>query len=125
MFIQDELDVDLQATKPVVLYLNNQYWGLYFIRDRLYKGFVGTYHEKVDKDNIDLIKFPKEDRDLAYWIYEQVREGDNIDYHAWYNFLESNSLAGQSNYEYAKSKIDFNSFVDYFITQIYYSNSDP
>lgn len=122
--IQDELDIDLQHSRPVALYLNGEYWGLYHIRDRMFAGYINTYHSKIDEDNIDLIKHPNTNGEVSFWIVEEVKEGSNVDYVWLHNFIENNDLSIQSNYEIVKPHVDINSCIDYLLTFVYYSKED-
>ncbi len=122
--IENEIDVDQQSSRPVALYLNGQYWGMYSIRDRMNSGYVKTHHPKIDDDNLDLIKVPRADSSIFHWIYEEVSRGDNIAYHQLDDFMSNNSLADPANYEYVSSQIDINAFLNYLIVNIYYNNTD-
>ncbi len=121
---ENQLNIDLQYSRPVALYLNGEYWGLYNIRDRSNSGYIKTHHPKADKDSLDLISLPKADGSWKWTIAEEVKEGDNIAYYDWYDYLVNNDLSIPANYEYAISKIDFESFMDYLVTNIYINNND-
>ena len=122
--IEGELDLDHQYSRPVALYLNGQYWGLFNIRDRLNKGYVKANHKKVDSDSLDLIKVPIANQEFRFWIYEDVSQGTNTAYHNLDEYMTTNSLANPTHYDYVSSQIDMNSFLDYFISNIYYNNAD-
>ena len=122
--IEGELDIDLQSSRPVAVYLNNEYWGFYNIRDRLNSGYVKTHHPKIDAENIDIIKLPKLDGSSHHWLYETISAGDNIAYHALDDYITNNSMADDSHYEYVETQIDIDSYLDYIITNIYFNNGD-
>ena len=122
--IEDELDIDQQSSRPVAVYLNNEYWGFYNIRDRVNSGYVKTHYPKLDADNIDIIKLPKADASDWHWIVESVKQGDNIAYHALDDYMTNNSLAEDSHYEYVETKIDIDSYLDYIISNVYFNNWD-
>jgi hypothetical protein len=124
LLIEDQLDIDHQATRPVAMYLNGEYWGLFFIRDRTNKGFIDTYHKKLNKDSLDLIRIPRADGTAIWHLIERVSEGTNTAYYALDDFASNNSLANSSNYDYVKTQVDINSYLDYIITNIYYNNLD-
>ncbi len=126
-YIKGQLDIDQQHTRPVVLYLNGYYWGLYFIRDRMNTGYVETYHPKYKDLPIDMVKNPFSNVDSAnvyYWVYEKVMSGSKTPYYNLIDFIENNNLNITSNYEYVKTQIDMDSFIDYIIPFIFYDKFD-
>ncbi|HPY37133.1 MAG TPA: CotH kinase family protein, partial [Clostridia bacterium] len=64
--IRDELSTGLlegtdvrflfQAYKPYVLYLNGEYWGVYFLKEKRSRFFVAAHEGVVDSDSLDLLK---------------------------------------------------------------------
>ena len=47
--------IDIQAYRPAVVFLNGQYWGIYFIREKVDEYFIAENHH-VDKDSLDMIE---------------------------------------------------------------------
>ena len=68
--LYNQLDIDLMAYQPVVLYLNGEYWGFYGMRELFNKHHIASHHQ-VNADNIDLIKIP-------YSHDRELKEGDYI-----------------------------------------------
>lgn len=122
--IENQIDIDLQYARPVALYLNGAYWGLYYIRDRINPGYLQTHHTKVDHDNIDYIKWPNSDG--LWWEYaiEAVTQGDNMAYYQMHNFAVNNDLSIDANYKIATGQIDVNELINYLVCEIYLNNSD-
>ena len=54
--LKGEMDLDFQDYRPVVVYINGEYYGLYNLRDKMNADYVATKFG-VDKDNLDLIKY--------------------------------------------------------------------
>ncbi|MEO0469020.1 MAG: lamin tail domain-containing protein [Bacteroidota bacterium] len=122
--IDGALDIDHQSSRHVALYLNGEYWGLYNIRDRMNKSYVEAHYPDINSDSLDLIKLPRADASFRHWIYEEVSEGDNQAYHAMEDFAVANSLNNPANYAYMKSVLDMDSYLDYYIANLYYNNFD-
>ncbi len=112
---EDEVDIDQQRVRPVVLFINGEYWGMMNIREAVSEHYINEHHD-VDKDSIDLI-FP-------YGSSANVLEGSSNDYEALWEFIDDNDLSVQANYEYVKTKIDINEFINYQIIQVYVQNTD-
>lgn len=108
-----DMNVDFQAGKPAVVYINGQYWGIHNIREKVNEHYISSNHSNIDPDRIHLLMANK-----------NVIQGSNSDYAAIETFIRSNSLSIPSNYEYIKTKIDIDNFVNYEVAQIYYFNGD-
>lgn len=110
--IVDDVDIDKQKFKPAVLFINGQYWGIHNIREKVNEHFLAQ-HNNVNADSLDLLE-----------SFAQLIQGDSSDYLALHSFIENNSMINASNYEFVKSKIDVNNFIKYFVSQIYFANTD-
>jgi len=121
-FVENEVDIDMQSVRPVVVYLNDEYWGIMKIRDVHSQHSIKYKHPKVDKDSINLMKValyePVLDGDF------EVNEGQKEDFHDLYNFFVNNDLSLTANYDYVESKIDINEYINYSLVNIYVANVD-
>lgn len=108
-FVGDMLGIPVQDYRPVALYLNGEYWGLYFIREKINENYVSG-HFGVDADDVD----------LANWDGSDSRQ-----FTALKNYAQSNDLSIQENYEYIASQIDLENYTDFMIAQIWMNNKDP
>lgn len=107
------LNLDRAVSRPVVLYLNGEYWGLYFVSERMDEHYLETYHG-VPTDGVDII---------GNW-YGLVESGDSAEFFKMYKFIEKNDLSVYENYNYVESLIDLDNFIDYQIFQIFSANLD-
>ncbi|MCO5250855.1 MAG: CotH kinase family protein [Candidatus Kapabacteria bacterium] len=107
------LDVDGVASRPAILYLNGEYWGIYYISERIDEEYLETYHD-IDPNNVDII---------GDW-QGTPNCGDNTDYLEMYEFVKNNDFSVYVNYNEISKLIDINNFIDYQIFQIYVANYD-
>lgn len=110
--VSGQLDIDYNAYRPSVLFLNGVYWGIHNIREKIGDDYVEENHG-VDKDNIDLLA-----------QVDDVREGDRIAYAELLSFVLSNDMTKESSYDYVESRIDIQEYCNYYVTQIFYANHD-
>ena len=111
---QEYTDVDVQAYKPVALYINGSYWGLYFIREKVDETFVANhYNVKTTESDTDLLR-----------IDGEVKSGSSKSYKEMMNFINNNSLSKQENYDKVKEMIDIENLCDFWIAESYISNYD-
>ena len=104
------------AWQPAALYLNGNYWGLYWIRERLDDAFV---REHMGIEEMDF------HHDSWYAQQAEVVEG-TLDY--WtecLHFFYTHNMAESANYQQAiEEYIHIKSFTDYYILCIYAANGD-
>lgn len=108
------MNLDLQAYRPSVLFINGRYWGIHNVREKLNEHYVASHHP-VDPDNIDLIEFSK-------GIFSN--NGDLVAYNALISFLNTHNLAAQANFDSVAALVDIDNFTNYTIAQIYAANGD-
>ncbi len=106
-------NLDLQSSQPCVVYINAQYWGIYFIREKVGKHFLKDHHPKIEKDHIDLLE-----KDV--WVVE----GSRKDYKKLLTFMENNELSDSKNYQWVCTQMDVSNYASYMVAEIYYDNID-
>lgn len=112
----DKVDLDLQAGRSVLLYLNGEFWGIHNLREK----YAGEYFEvlyDVDEDDLDIIKSPG----LAW---RDIKKGDDVIYNQLFDFVSNNALTNSTNYEYFESQVDVNEFTNYWVAMTYLANYD-
>jgi hypothetical protein len=107
-----ETAIDYQAYRPVVVFLNSKYWGLYDLREKIDDDFLAANHG-VKKKDIDLLE-----------ANALEKEGSNKDYLALIDFIKNHDLQDDQNYLQAAEQIDIENFIDYVITELYIANTD-
>ena len=106
------LNIDKQAYRPTVLYINGEYWGIHNLRERLDRYYLSE-HYNIDPDRIDMLEY-----------YATVIEGDNWHMLELLDYLRKHDLSNQENMAYIETQIDIDSYIDYQIAQIYVNNTD-
>lgn len=104
----EHLGIAVQQYRPVVLYLNGEYWGIYFIREKLTDQYVAG-HWNVKPETVTLT----------------VQEGREVpDYMALRSYVRSHDLREKEHYDYLASRIDLDSYIDHVIIQMWIENTD-
>ncbi|MFC2125344.1 CotH kinase family protein, partial [Bacteroidota bacterium] len=112
--IVDRTDIDWQAYRPAVVYLNGQYWGIYNIREKLNEHYpAGNYN--IDPGDVNMVRGSRG---------TGVMHGSSDDYVAMMEYIENQDLSSNNVYQYAASRININNYIDYQIAEIYYAQSD-
>lgn len=109
--LKGQMDIDMQEYRPVVVYINGSYYGLYNLRQKLNADYVESVYG-IEKDDIDFIK------------YTTPRRGSTYDYNYLINYVNTHDPANSDVYEYLKTQIDMQELVNYLIVESYYGNTD-
>ncbi|MEA4869650.1 MAG: lamin tail domain-containing protein [Christensenella sp.] len=104
--------VDNSATRPVVVYINGEYNGLYDLNEDQNGEFLQT-HYGIDNDKVEFIR-----RNSA------VIKGSNEDIKRVRAFAENENLSDDAVFAEFSQWVDVQYFTDYFIAQTYICNSD-
>jgi len=102
---------DMQASRPVIMYINGKYWGIYLLQERKNDDFVESRYGFEDIDMIKDYNGLKDGSWDAYW--DLVDEIDDID------------ASTQEFYDFINANINLDSFTDHWIYQVYTSHGDP
>jgi len=109
------LNVITESYQPTVTFINGEFWGILNIRERYDDDyFKRTFN--IDKIDLDYL----EDEGKSY----NASYGDHLDYQNMISYINNNSLANDTNYNYIKTRLDPDSFSDYYISNIYLQNGD-
>ncbi len=110
--IRGTMECDYMEAQPVALYINCEYWGLYYLREKLNEDYL-VHKYGMTKGRIDIVK------------WERIRQaGSRDDYLALCDYCETHDLSVKKNYEYVCSKIDIDSLMDWWIFETYVANLD-
>lgn len=94
---------------PCAVFLNGEYWGVYYISEDYDDDYISDHYE-VKKEDVVLIKAG------------ELKEGDAADledYETMRQFMIRADMSLPENYETACQIIDMNSYIDYFALQTY------
>jgi len=101
-------NVDAVAMRPVILYINGEYWGFYYLQERTDERYLEA-NFGVDKDSLDLIE--------DWW--GGTIAGSSYDFITLYNYFINNDLSENENYNVISEWLDIDNFIDYQLFQIF------
>lgn len=105
-------NLKVQAYKSVILYINGNYWGVYNIREKVDEDFIGNNYN-VDGEKSNIVR-----------IDNQISAGTVDDYKNLVNYLNTHNMGNQSDYKYVKTRLNIESFADYWAAENWVSNND-
>jgi len=115
--IVEETDLDIQAYRPAIVFINGEYWGLHELREANKNSWYYQYHYNIDRENpgFDLL----EHRKSGNTFYARVDEGDAVHWSALNMYINTHDLSLSENYEYVKTQRDADNFIMYIGHCIY------
>ena len=109
----DSWTLDRQAARPVRVYLNGRYWGLYHLREKINPRFLQDHHPGVDQDSLDLLEHEN-----------AVKHGSGRAYEALRSFVAAADLRQPAAYARVREMMDVGNFQQLQIAQTYFDNQD-
>ena len=104
--VADQTTVAVQKYRPVVLYLNGEFWGVYYIREKANENYVaGNYN--ADAADVSLTEF-----------------NGNTEYKRLVDYAHTHDLTVQEHYDYVCSQMDVDNYIDFMVAQMYIANTD-
>ena len=108
-----QLGVTSANCRPVMLFLNGEYWGIYFIQEKTDDSFLED-HFGVGPQNCNII---------GHWKGE-VEKGTNTTFKEMMEWFKDADLTDDAQYEHACSLIDVQNFIDYYVFETFIGNFD-
>ena len=108
----EPLDLEIQAYRPVVVYINGEYWGIHNLREKLTEHYLEA-NGKANPDKVDLMKHRND-----------LQHGNRTQYKALIKFLSKTDLSDTTKVYELAQQMDIDNFIDYNITQIFIDNRD-
>lgn len=109
-------NLDYEAYRPVVVFIDGEYWGLQEMRERDRDHTYYTSHYLIDGKNPGV--------DILEGAGANVLEGDSVNWTNLMDFINTHPLSDSANYAYVKTQVDIRSFMLHYLFSIYMSRSD-
>lgn len=106
----ENMEIEKMAFRPTIVFINGEYMGIHNMRSRIDESFI--------EENFGLAS-------TEYDLIEnngKVEEGDNIAFYELFALFD-NDLTVDENYQAVADNMDLDNFTDYFIAEIWSSNS--
>ena len=111
--IAQDIGLEFQASRPSALYLNGEFWGIFYIAEKIDERYLQD-HFNVNIDSVNII---------GSWNGE-IDYGSADHYFNLFNWIMETDLSQQEAYQQLEDKIDIDNFIDYQIFEIFSANLD-
>jgi len=116
MVVKDVIDMDIQAYRPAVLYINGEYWGIHNMREKINEHYVKDNYG-VNPDSVDMLENNPENS-------SNVVAGNADHYNAMMAYLKENDITQKFHYDYIKTQMEMDEYINYQIIQIFFGARD-
>jgi len=106
------LELDVAHYRPVVVYVNGDYWGIYDLKENMNEDYLASHYE-ADRDNVDIIK-----RNTV------LLAGSREDWLDLREFCRTADFSKQENYDRLAELVDVYSIIDYIAARTYFYDGD-
>lgn len=110
--VKGMMDIDWLAYKPAILYLNGEYWGIHAIREKHNEHYLASNYG-IDPDAIDILSGNA-----------SVVQGSARRYNDMIDFMKTHDMKAMENYNWVRTQMNVNEYLDYTIAEIYCANID-
>jgi hypothetical protein len=108
----EHLRFDTQDYVPVITFVNGEYWGLLNLRERYDEHYIFRKYG-IPESELEFLE-----------NNASVKIGSNTHYNMMRSFISVQNLSIDDNYNYVKTLMDVDNFIDYQISEIYARNTD-
>lgn len=105
--------VDIQGAEPCVMFIDGEFWGFYFIREKIEPEYIQS-HYGIDKNNVTLLKNGE-----CEGSAEIAKE-----YEEFCNWAATADMTVPENYQRVCDTLDIQNFMDYIAIETYINNTD-
>lgn len=119
-FMRDELMQSLgaetgaesQASRACVVFINGEYWGLHYLKEKEDADFVAYYGDHP-ADDLDYLEG-----------YAAAKAGDVAHYQSMIDFIAARDLRVPENYAEVQTRMEVPNYIDYKVCEIFYYRWD-
>jgi hypothetical protein len=102
-----EFGAETQAARLAVVFLNGEYWGLHYLKEKEDTDFVAHYANRA-AESIDFLE-----------SYAVARAGDTRHYDAMIQFIQTHKLSDPAKYARVGELMDVPNYIDYKVAEIF------
>ena len=111
--LAQQMGIDFMADCPSVLFINGEYWGIYYVKEKPDEHYVEDNYG-IDSRDVNL-----------YWRWlGEVENGSPDEFLKLKEWMGTADLSDKKQYDYAESRIDIDEFINYYILELFVANYD-
>ena len=118
------LHAESMAYKPVFVFINGEFWGIYNARERFDEKYFETIYG-VPEEDLAVLECPYPIPVVKFeYLLTHGEQQDADDFNALFKYAQDNDLSDPVHYKYVCDRVDTDNLIDYFCAQIYLNCTD-
>lgn len=117
-----QMGLEAPHSRPVAVYLNGEYWGIYFLQEKLDDHYLED-HFGIEPEQCNIICGNGINGFTGKWDVE-VESGEGSSFDQMMDWLEDADLSDSTNYSYISNLVNIDNFIDYQILETFIANTD-
>ena len=109
-------DLETQAYRPAVVYINGEYFGLYNLREKMNEHYIASHHD-VNPDKLNIIQ-----------SHSSLVKGSLRDYNSMVNYIQKETRFSvklqEESYRQIQTLMDTDNFITHQVSVAYFQNFD-
>ncbi len=110
--VKDDFELAVMDARPCVVYINGEYFGLYYLREKINESYFET-HDGIDADNVTIIKGNASNTLASHQPFRDIER-----------YAETHDMSTQENYQYLCDHVDIYSLMDWWIAASWVLHTD-
>jgi len=114
--VLEGVDLETQAYRPTVVYINGEYFGLYNLREKMSEHYIASHHE-VNPDKLNIIE-----------SHSGLVKGSLKDYNSMVNYIQKETRFSvklqEESYRQIQTLMDTDNFITHQVSVAYFQNFD-
>lgn len=115
--------IDRMSSRPAVVFIDGEYWGIHNLRDRIDEGYYFN-HYGLGETAFTQLEITSGSPANSWPIYDRGSTAMLADFEDILNRAASNEFASAQGYAALEDRIDVGNFIDYSIQEIWSGNTD-
>ena len=108
----EPLDVEIQAYRPAVVFINGSYWGIHNVREKINEYYLKS-NAGVNPDSVDIMKHRND-----------LLAGKRDHYLKMKKYINKTDFKDTAEILHLNTLMDIDNFINYNITEVYVGNRD-
>ena len=109
-----ELGLDVQASRPAVLFIDGEYWGVHHLQEAFEEGYFKSHNPQlIDAAGVDYLEG-----------FASAVEGDTAHWDQMMSFLQTHNITDPTPFSQLRDYMDPENYADFKICEIYYYRWD-
>lgn len=109
----EELGLDVQASRPIVLFIDGEYWGVHHTQEAFEEGYFASHYPELKTAGVDYLEG-----------FINAVEGDTQKWDEMMAYINTHDLSSSDAYHQLQHWMDVDNYIDFKACEIYFYRWD-